>query len=501
MDWMRSLHSLSPYRAAAALVGVLIISGCASVAHEDKMTGFSTSWAQADYITAGQSVGGVDITAASREDIEDLELFDLLHVAESARLVGRPELALQAYDATEQHFKRFDLENLASSAASQATAVLVNDNVMSYRGYLYEAVLANTYKGITFLEMGEAERALVEFNRAQERSRRATYYFRESIAEQREALKEDANNNQYQVVNASLRNSDTQRAILSEYGAPSRWSVYADFVNPFATYMHGLHRLATARTGSDYGAAVPLFERVAGVSSNATVEEDLELAVALANGREAAADQAPLVWVVYDNGLGPQLEEKRIDLPLVGIGDGSVFYGGIALPAITDGQPASRLMVEAGSSEPVRTQSVASMERIMNTEFQARFDGILLRSVTSAVVKMSAQALAEEEFGAMGGLVAGIASAATTQADLRSWRALPARWETARVERPESGALSLVGVQASPLRVDLPDWPMTMVYVKKTTPTAPATVRVVDLSGRNAAMTSAGLEIAQGGTE
>ena len=498
MDRSQSSLAFGSIRAALAFTGAVVISGCASVANEEKMTGFSTSWAEADYVTAGQAFGGVDISGATREDLADLELFDLLHVAESARLSGRADLAVQAYDATERHFKRFDLENLASSAASQASAVLVNDNVMSYRGYLYEAVLANTYKGITFLDVGDAESALVEFNRAEERARRATYFFRESIAEQKEALREDGNRDQNQVVNASLNNSGTQQAILSEYGAPSRWSVYADFVNPFATYMHGLHRLAAASSGNDFEAVLPLFERVSGVSSNPTVAGDMELAEALASGQLAASDTPPLVWVIYDNGVGPQLEEKRIDLPLVGIGDGSVFYAGIALPSITDGQPASRLMVKAGDGERVRTQPVASTKRIMNTEFQARFDGILLRSMTSAVVKMYAQAVAEEEFGAMGGLVAGIASAATTQADLRSWRALPARWETARVQRPDNGSISLVGAGPSPMRVSIPDWPMTMVYVKKTSAAAPATVRVIDLSGENGGLTPSGLEMAQG---
>lgn len=501
MDWRVSFQSSARFRAALVFVAMVTVSGCASVANEDKMAGFSANWGQGNYVAAGQSFGGVDINSASREDIQNLKLFDLLHVAESARLGGRLDLAVQAYDATEQHFKRFDLENLASSAASQASAVLVNDNVMSYRGYLFEAVLANTYKGITFLELGDAEGALVEFNRAQERSRRATYFFRESIAEQREALREEGDSSQNQIVNASLQSSDTQQAILSEYGAPSRWAVYANFVNPFATYMHGLHRLAAAETSSDFEEVVPLLDRVAGVSSNPTVTEDLELAAALADGRISRSEHPPLVWVIYDNGRGPQLEEKRIDLPVVGIGDGSVFYAGIALPAITDGQPASQLVVDSGGAQRVRTQPVASMKRIMNKEFQARFDGILLRSMTSAVVKMYAQAAAEEEFGAMGGLLAGIASAATTQADLRSWRALPARWEVTRVQRPDSGSISLVGIDATPLQVDIPDWPMAMVYVKKTSATAPATVRVVDLSGRNNAMPMTSVDVAQGASQ
>ena len=500
MDGIHIAFKRSPVKAAIAFSGLSLVTGCASVVNEGKMTGFSDSWSQADYTAASQSFSDVDIPTATKNDVENLELFDALHVAEAARLQGKPRVAVWAYDATERHFKRFDLESLASSAASQASAVLLNDNVMTYRGYLYEAVLANTYKGIAFLEMGEASNARVEFNRAAERSRRGTYYFRESIEEQRAALEQEADDNQTRVVNASLRDSDTQTAIREAYGSPSQWAIYADFVNPFATYMHGLFRLATATSSTEYEQAVPLFERVAGVSSTPTVLEDLVLAEALAAGRVSADDREPLVWVVFDNGVGPRLRETRIDLPLAGIGDGSVSYAGIALPSITDGRPLPGITVDAGNTR-FKTRELASMKRVMNTEFQARLDGILLRSMTSAVVKMAGQAAAEEEYGAMGGLVAGIASAATTQADLRVWRALPARWETVRFKRPEDGSIVLKGLQPSPIRVSLPNWPMAMVYVRQTGPDAPATVRVVDLSGRHDAVSATGLKIAQGAAE
>ncbi|WP_157809072.1 hypothetical protein [Spiribacter roseus] len=461
------------------------------------MSSFSGEWLQGNYTDAGDSFSDIHLPTASEKDLQGLSLFETLHVAEAARLQGRAQLAVSAYDATEQHFKRFDVENFGSTAASQASAVLLNDNVMSYRGYLYEAVLANTYKGVAFLELGDAQSARVEFNRAEERSRRAAYYFRQSIAAQREALEEEAGSTEAGIVSASLGDADTQRAIRSNYGAPSEWSVYKGFVNPFTTYMHGLFRLATANTSGDYEQAASLLERVAGVSSNATVAEDVVLANAMAAGRGSASEREGLVWVVYDNGVGPRLQETRIDLPLAGIGDGSVYYAGIALPSITEGQPLPRITVRAGNGE-FRTQELASMKRIMNTEFQARLDGILVRSLTSAVVKVAAQAAAEEEFGAIGGLAAGIASAATTQADLRVWRALPARWETIRFARPASGSITLNGLQPAAINVSLPDWPMTMVYVRKTGPNASATVRVVDLSGRSPAASGEGVVIAKG---
>lgn len=474
----------------------LLVGGCASLSDEGNMEGFIESWANADYVGAGKSFGDVDVSVASGDDIEGLPLFDLLHVAESARLSGHPELAVKAYDATESEFKRFDLENIASSATSQASAVLLNDNAMAYRGYLYEAVLANTYKGLTFLEMGMPSQAGVEFRRSEARTRRATEYFSKSIEKQRKALKEKTENEKSnQAAEKSINSDETQATIESEYGAPSEWSVYADFVNPFTSYIHGIHQISTANTSSDFEQAVDLFKRVHGVTSNATVGDDLDLAQSFAAGSTAASDYPSQVWVVYDNGVGPELDEERIDLPILGIGDGSVAYAGIALPVIGKGTPASTMTVNGETAQPL-----ASMERVMNTEFQARFDAILLRSVTSAVVKMSAQALAEEELGAMGGLLAGVVSAATTQADVRSWRALPERWDIARVERPGDGLIKLRGLERTATTVRVPNWPMAMVYVKKTSARAPATIRVIDPSGEST-ITPVGTKVAQGETQ
>jgi hypothetical protein len=462
-------------------VASVLLVGCASIGTEEQMGGYSSSWKTGDFVGAGASFGGIDVLTAEPNDVADLKLFDLLHVAEAARLSGRPELAIAAYDNTESAFKRYDLENLASTAASQASAVLVNDNVMAYRGYLYEAVLANTYKGLAFLSIAEAENARIEFDRADARSTRAAQYFVESINEQKRAMAEQSEGNTAQVVNASLGSSEMKGAIESEYGSYNRWAVYADFVNPFSKYLGGLHRLATGQ----FEDARLALAKTAGASSSEVVARDMRLAEELAAGRSNADDQPPRVWVVYDNGVGPQLEEQRIDLPLAGIGDGSVFYAGIALPAITDGTPASNTAsVRADDGQSVRTQPVASMKRVMNTEFQARMDGIVFRSVSSAVVKVIAQAAVEEEFGVWGGLIAGAAAAATTQADIRSWRALPARWDVARLDRPDSGQLTISGLGVAAVTMQVPNWDHSLVYVKQTARGAPPLVSIVDLSGQ-----------------
>ena len=77
---------------------------------------------------------------------------------------------------------------------------------------------------------------------------------------------------------------------------------------------------------------------------------------------------------------------------------------------------------------------------------------------------------------------------ATTQADLRGWQAMPDHWQAARLDRPESGTLTLLDHQGSVLgNLDLPDRPFTLVYVKRPTTLAPATVITMDLQGKSEA--------------
>jgi len=199
------------------------------------------------------------------------------------------------------------------------------------------------------------------------------------------------------------------------------------------------------------------------------------------------------VWVVYENGLGPVLEETRIDVPLL------LFHGnqqapayfGIALPRYRDraAVPGS-LGVLAGADVAVQTEFISDMGSVIRTEMKERFPGVLARAVSSAVIKAVIQNEAAEKFGVWGQLGAAALTIATTQADLRSWQALPDHWQAARIDRPESGKLTLTGTNGRSLgTIVLPDQPFTLLYVKRPTLAGPASVVALDLQGRNPAST------------
>ena len=100
-----------------------------------------------------------------------------------------------------------------------------------------------------------------------------------------------------------------------------------------------------------------------------------------------------MVWVIFENGLGPVKEEVRIDLPLF-LATSRVYYAGIALPRLRPRDVAYPCLIVETDAGTYQTKQVADMERVIQTEFQKDFRGILTRAIASAVLKAVAQAVA-----------------------------------------------------------------------------------------------------------
>ncbi|WP_280562084.1 hypothetical protein [Chromohalobacter sp. 48-RD10] len=466
------------------------VTGCASYKHRNQMEAFNTSYVAGDYAAAAKAMAPSSLMPGKPG--EDETVLELLHQAEAYRLAGEPQTAIDLYDQAEAGMKLNDTDNLAEKGAENALAVLVNDAQRDYQPMLSEAVLVNTYKGLAFLQMGNGANARVEFNRADDRTRRAVAAFAEEIDEQKAALDEQAAedaNREQQAIQESLDSKALHESVAQQYGAPSQWSVYPEFIVPSATYLHGLYFLASDESGDIERAATSLSRVAAMAPGSEPLAADAALANAIASGEASRERLKNRVWVVYENGLGPVAEEKRLDVPLI-LFHGNTqapAYTGIALPAYADrhavGDALSLVDTQGQRYEP---ETFASMGKVVHTEMQSRFPAILGRSVASAVVKALMQNEATERLGVAGQLGSAVVTAMTTQADLRSWQATPDHWEVARFARPASGAMTLETPSGSLGDLDLPDWPYTLVYIKRPSAQGPADVSVIDLQGEHA---------------
>lgn len=475
---------LQTFRRLSCLTLVFSLAGCSVFQQRSEMTVFNAAYSQGDYAAAAKAMA-VDVD--KEEGDPRNHVLERLHQGEAYRLSGDFTEAISAFDKAEAGMKYLDTEGFASTATENVMSVLVNESTRDYHALMSEAILVNTYKALSFLALGNNDYARVEFNRADDRTRRAVDFFSEEIAEQRRALQNDPAN--ARTVQRSIDSGSMRSVIQEQYGNPSGWSVYPNYIVPASTYLNGLYFLATGQGVSDTERASTSLSRVADMAADDTVlRADAKLADALASGRQARSDLPPLVWVVYENGLGPVLEEIRFEVPLFYSyqGETSVVFTGIALPRYRDRPAVSGHLVARGSDDAgVTTVPFASMGKVIRTEMQERFPSILTRAISAAVVKGLIQHKATESFGAAGQLGSIIYTLATTQADLRAWQAMPDHWEAARLERPADGRVQLSdSVHGELGSVDVPDQPFTLIYVKRPTAQGPATVMLLDLQGK-----------------
>lgn len=374
----------------------------------------------------------------------------------------------RVFDSCEEMMTYFDSEN--SEIGHTIGSVTVNDNVVPYTGQVYDGVMVNTYKALNFMSIGQYDLARVEFNRALDRQRRAKDVFNKEIQELKDEIRGDKNN---ELVQKSIDNPDLQHRLEEVYPSLYDFSVYPDFVNPFATYMAGLFFLVEG----DYSKAVDLLKESAGMTpDNPIILEDLG-AVELALSKGQAIE--PIVWVVFENGLGPIKEEFRIDLPLF-IFTNDVRYVGIALPKLVFRQAALPYLEVQSDSTTVKTLQVANMDRVVQTEFEKEFKAILTRAIISTTAKAAAQYILEQDDNTSWAAVAmALYSFATTAADVRIWTMLPKDVQIARTPMPNNGSVSVSGPGLKPIQVEIGDCKHAIVYVRMVNATHQPSINVI----------------------
>jgi len=360
------------------------------------------------------------------------------------------ERSTRMLDGAEVLMKEDDTRNVVASGGQQVAAVLTNDNVLPYSPNVYDTVMLNTYKALNFWQQGDYANARVEWNRVDDRQRRAAEHFEAEIAKQRDAVETSDNAD---LVNRSLAGSD---AAFEKAGVDvSQWTPYAGYINPAALYLHGLYFLLNSEGKADYEKARTSLERAFALTKHAQVKADL------ASARRPRTLK-PAVWILLENGMAASKRELRIDLPLFLV-TGAVHYTGIALPIIEDGVPAyPHIAVGRQQSQPL-----ADMDTIIKGEFKTRFNAILVREIIRATAKTVLQKQMNDQNPWLG-LAAAVAQAASTQADLRSWITLPHDFQLMQVPYPKDNILTLTlpGIEAS-IDVPLPERKApVLVYVR-----------------------------------
>jgi len=387
-----------------------------------------------------------------RKNPEGEDLLWTLQAAAAKRILQDYNSSSQLFDNAENHLKYYDTR---FSGGDEAAAIVVNDNIVPYKGEEYDGVMANTYKALNFMSENKPDLARVEFNRAIDRQRRTKEKFEKEIKKTKDEIDKMPYGN---LINQTISDPNTGQTLHDKYPELYEYQAYKDYTNPFVTYLASVYFNAAGETS----AARDLLKETYGlVPENKYVEEEFKEA-------ENNKQIKNTVWLVFENGLGPTKEEFRIDLPLF-IAISQVYYAGIALPKLQYRDSAfPYLQIEADGTQ-YNTAVVSNMDRVIHSEFKKDFDAILMRAIISTTGKIVAQyALTQQGSNAanIGAMLIAAYSLATNAADVRIWTALPKEFQIARFPKPQNKILKITPFNAQPFDIELPECNNVLIYVK-----------------------------------
>ncbi|MDR1498448.1 MAG: hypothetical protein LBS59_08620 [Puniceicoccales bacterium] len=472
-------HGLFSFAATAVFFAcITFFSGCNS--RESETTRMMAEWNAGNYEAASKRAA----RNAEKAGAGDRLLWQL-EWGSGTRTAGNFAESVKAFDAALASISNWD-SRPDVSLSTETIAALNNMNSLPYRGGACDRIMLSSYQALNYLALREPEKARVALNLALARQREAV----EANAERIEKTKHAATNaqtrrNGYDVNRA---NSDPQFAsnFSQTYAETRSLRAYADYVNPFSVWLHGIFFLTNAADTADIEVAYKSLQRAAAMAEgNAAARDDLALAQKMRDG--APLPNEPLTYVIFETGRAPSRREVRIDIPLFFVARAKVPYAGAAFPKLQfypNNSNTLRIFSEGGGFAPVAvTQTLASMDSVIATEFNNALPEITTRTLINAGIKAAIsygineavdRATAKKNNGAaIGGfIISRVATAAysysTTQADLRSWRTLPKEFQIARIPTPPHRTLRLETNRASAI-VTLSPARINVVHVRAST--------------------------------
>jgi hypothetical protein len=446
------------FKIALVSASLLIFSGCTTNKEisQYKSSSDSSNYEQAAAFAeekAGGFVGGI-LGKLNLDFSKKKDLFWSLQAASAHRNAGNYKKSNEWFDIAEESYKAFNEDNFLNDIDSGVTSILVNDSATDYTGAVYDGILINTYKALNYLALNDHKNARIEFNRASDRQRRAVIYFEKEIEAKKSELSAKPN-----VLN-SINSSSASQQFAQRYSNLYNFKAYADFQNPYTTYMAGLF----AALSDDRSKALGLLKEVYASTGNDITKQDFTELISNKKLKNS-------VWVIFENGKGMSKNEFILKLPLFMVSR-KVSWTGVAFPELRHGSKAYSNIVANG----VKTEQFVSMDNVIKSEFKKDLPNIKARAIASAVAKTAIQVGLKEEDNLMGDLFA-VYQAISTRADTRIWSSLPKEFQLAKVDMPVNGILE-VYVGGSMYKVNIGKVNNAIVTIKVPTPSAKPAISV-----------------------
>jgi uncharacterized protein len=391
---------------------------------------------------------------------------------------------IEAFDRAEHRINYWE-EQARVMMGAEVGAALTNQANLPYRGRAYDKVMMNTYKALTYLVLGEKDKARVELNRALQRQRDAVAENQERIARARDEAAAAARG-QLRDESGNAAAYDSRRALADPRTGPMLQATlqqsveplrpYGDYVNPFSVFIDGLFFTALGETGDDWERGRKSFSRLASmVPENPYLRDDLEAATRAAEGEPPEG----VTYVIFETGTAPSRDQVRIEIPTFLVSS-RLAYITAAFPKLVFHDNYISTLTVATSGQVLNTATIASMDSVVANDFKNEWPVVvtktLISTATKAIIQAAVQKEVEEQSGMVGGLFAAVAMTAinslTSIADTRTWTSLPKEFQYARLRTPADRELTVSAFGAQKT-LTLGDGSVNIVYVKSTSPTSP----------------------------
>jgi hypothetical protein len=356
-----------------------------------------------------------------------------------------------------------------SGGLESAASWFTNRNALAYQGRSGDRILAHTYMAENYLCLGQPDKAKVELRRAYDAQVRALEIHQRQVAKAEASARE----------NASLMRKANQ--VFAEQFPEDRYDSAtagkADFVNPLTVLLDGIVFGGSLQAGaSDLERAKKDWERMeAFIGKRPVLEEEL----ALVKQRQTnGGAREPRVYVIYEDGLAPRLEQRKFVLPIPV--DRQIYFVTLAWPVIGHGFPVHNNLLVSGNGRQMTTIRVTNTHALLQAQLRSEMAEVYTSMVLEAAAKAAAQYALQRELGGWGVLVGAVYSIALTNADLRSWLTLPNEYQFAALPVPANGRIE-VGFSGGQLR-GLPISPgkTTIIFIKCVNASAPPLIQTCE---------------------
>ncbi|OIR14921.1 hypothetical protein GALL_40370 [mine drainage metagenome] len=402
--------------------------------------------------------------------------------------------SLTAFERAADQIRKYD-DQAKVHVGSEAGALMVNLAQLPYTGRGCDRIMLHVYAALDYMSLGNSDAARVELHRVYQAQVDAKDANEKRIAESQrlaaEAAKNGSKNQSGQkavfdasaaqknpAVNAALSDVDRETSGLIYQG-------YANYVNPYAVFLDGLFFMTNASGPSDTEHARKSFERLAGMTQNDFVKEDLATATDAANGR----NPENLTYVVFETGSAASLQEWKLAVP-VPVDQNKIVVATVALPRLrVDNTFAPYLDVSAAGTT-TRTELLCNMDAVIAQDFHNEWPSILTKSLISTGLKAILNYQTQKQTSNSGGgyaqlfasLAMNIYSMASTIADTRSWTTLPKQFQYCRIVTPPDRTITVSAPGCQPHIVKLKAGKVNLVVIRNIAPGLPEFVDQAVLS-------------------